>query len=206
MTLRTRQPADLPTHPRTRPRTRISCGTQGCPRRQPLTIAARTSPCAKARRALFRLGILQGPRQEMVLVSAPGATEMTIIARWLAAGFVTIAAFVLSTWICGAVALPTAVPSSAVRWSIASALGVAVAALAALWGHSFATAGHSRGSDAERAPSAGNHTLTTSRGTTHNKIVGATIHGSVTQGRDISMSPPPDPRDRGGSRSPETEA
>ncbi|MFE9429093.1 hypothetical protein ACFYNO_39800 [Kitasatospora sp. NPDC006697] len=60
-------------------------------------------------------------------------------ARWVVAGAVTVAAFAVPTWLCGAVALPGVLADPASRWAVASALGVALAALAALWGHGFAT-------------------------------------------------------------------
>jgi hypothetical protein len=62
------------------------------------------------------------------------------IVRWWVAALVTVAAFSLSTWICGALVLPPMMKNPAVRWGVAAGLGVAMAALAALWGHSYATA------------------------------------------------------------------
>src|SRR5262249_28716384 len=59
------------------------------------------------------------------------------VIRWSAAGLVTVAAFSVPTWACGAVMLPVLIPDAASRWAVAASLGVAVAALAALWGHSF---------------------------------------------------------------------
>jgi hypothetical protein len=58
--------------------------------------------------------------------------------RWVAAALATVAAFSLSTWICGALVLPLVLKDPAIRWGLASALGVAMAALAALWGIGFA--------------------------------------------------------------------
>lgn len=63
--------------------------------------------------------------------------------RWLVAVMVTVAAFAMTTWICGALILPVVMRDPGVRWGVAGACGVAVAALAALWGHSFASAGRS---------------------------------------------------------------
>jgi hypothetical protein len=54
--------------------------------------------------------------------------------RWLVAGVVTVAAFGVSLWLCGAVVLPSMLKSGADRWVVAAGLGVAVAAVAALWG------------------------------------------------------------------------
>jgi hypothetical protein len=66
---------------------------------------------------------------------------MSRAARWLAAVVVTVAAFGVSLWVCGALLLPLVLKSGADRWVVAAGLGVAVAALAALWGASWA--GHS---------------------------------------------------------------
>src|ERR1700730_13005258 len=103
--------------------------------------------------------------------------------RWLVASLVTIAAFAMATSICGALILPTVMKDPGVRWGVAGALGVAVAALAALWGHSFATA--ERSTDAAHTTSAPAPTTTiTGPGTTSNKISG-TFHQPVIQARDI---------------------
>jgi len=76
--------------------------------------------------------------------------------RWLVAVVVTIAAFGVSLWLCGALLLPLILKSEADRWVVAAGLGVAVAALAALWGASWA--GQSEDSSSgpgERSISAG---------------------------------------------------
>ncbi|MFB7355996.1 hypothetical protein [Streptomyces gardneri] len=59
--------------------------------------------------------------------------------RWAGAGFVTVAGFVVPTWLCGVLVLPSVLEDSAIRWSVASALGAAVAALTGMWGYGFAT-------------------------------------------------------------------
>ena len=59
-------------------------------------------------------------------------------ARWLVAVGVMVAAFGVSLWVCGALLLPLWLKSGADRWVVAAGLGVAVAALAALWGASWA--------------------------------------------------------------------
>jgi hypothetical protein len=56
--------------------------------------------------------------------------------RWIVAGVVTVAAFALSTWFGGAVL--GRIHDSGIRWGLASALGLAVSGLAALWGKTFA--------------------------------------------------------------------
>jgi hypothetical protein len=100
---------------------------------------------------------------------------------------VTIAAFALPAWICGALILRPFVDDLGVRWGLAGALGVAVAALAALWGHSFAKSAKSRELDPVDvqgpAPAAG-----TVSGSTHNEISDGTFHGPVLQSGNISGS------------------
>ena len=51
---------------------------------------------------------------------------------------VTMAAFGVSLWVCGALLLPLWLKSEADRWVVAAGLGVAVAALAALGSASWA--------------------------------------------------------------------
>ncbi len=58
--------------------------------------------------------------------------------RWLVALVVTLVAFSGSLWVSGTLLIPIWIKSEADRWVIAAGLGVAVAALAALWGVSFA--------------------------------------------------------------------
>lgn len=67
--------------------------------------------------------------------------------RLVVAGLVTVATFAVVTWVCGAFVLPSMLDSGADRWVVASALGVALAGLAALWGHGFAT-----GTEAKPSP------------------------------------------------------
>ena len=57
---------------------------------------------------------------------------MSRAGRWLVAVVVTVAAFGVSLWVCGALLLPLWLKSGADRWVVAARLGVAVAALAAL--------------------------------------------------------------------------
>jgi len=110
--------------------------------------------------------------------------DMRLIVRWLAAGLVTVTAFAGVTWLCGALVLANAIDDSAARWSVAGGLGVAVAALAALWGHSFAEGGkHSEGLSGSDAPGAGRQ-MDSGSGNTRNKISGGTFYGPVIQGRD----------------------
>jgi hypothetical protein len=97
--------------------------------------------------------------------------------RWLVAVVVTIAAFAAATWVCGAFVL--SMHDGGVRWGIAGGLGAAVAALAALWGHSYATA------EDQQPPAESAHAAPPDTGRTSNKISGGTFHGPVIQGRDI---------------------
>lgn len=72
-------------------------------------------------------------------VRVPGGQMQTMI-RWLAAISVTIGAFVIGLYGAGSLVLPLWVKSGADRWVIAAGFGVALAALAALWGVNFAQA------------------------------------------------------------------
>jgi len=113
---------------------------------------------------------------------------MKPVVRWLVAGTVTIGAFALVAWVCGAVILTEFMKDPGVRWGVAGAVGVAVAALAALWGQSFATA---EGTSKAASCDAGRTTVPGSEsGDTGNIISGGTFHGSVIQGRNISLSQP----------------
>ncbi len=59
--------------------------------------------------------------------------------RWCLAGLVVVAAFGAATWVSAVFLLPPVIKSEADRWVVAAGLGVAVAALAAMWGQSWAT-------------------------------------------------------------------
>lgn len=59
--------------------------------------------------------------------------------RWTVAAAVTLTSFAAVTWICGALLLAPWLKDPASRWGLAGAAGVALAALAALWGKGFAT-------------------------------------------------------------------
>jgi hypothetical protein len=67
-----------------------------------------------------------------------GWETMSRAGRWLVAVAVTIAAFGVSLWMCGALLLPLWLKSGADRWVVAAGVGVAVAALAALGSASWA--------------------------------------------------------------------
>jgi hypothetical protein len=114
------------------------------------------------------------------------------MARWTAAAAVTIAAFAAATSICGALVLPALkVHDPAVRWGIAGGLGVAVAALAALWGASYATAephqpqpGPTPGSASPVPPGPAS---SSGEDETNNDISGGTFQQPVIQGRDFGI-------------------
>jgi hypothetical protein len=55
------------------------------------------------------------------------------------AASVTALTFAIPTWLSGVLVLPSMLKDSATRWGLASALGTALAALAATWGYGFAT-------------------------------------------------------------------
>jgi hypothetical protein len=59
--------------------------------------------------------------------------------RWLIAGLVTLAAFVVTAWLSGALILPLFLTSSGDRWALASGIGGATAVFAATWGQWWAT-------------------------------------------------------------------
>jgi hypothetical protein len=105
------------------------------------------------------------------------------IVRWGLAGLVTVAAFAATTWICGALILPIMTPDPDIRWSIAGGAGLAVAALAALWGQGFATAPQE---NADRDGHAEIEDKTRESPRVDNKIVGTIQGGQVIQGGDFS--------------------
>ncbi len=105
---------------------------------------------------------------------------MTQVARWLLAGLVTVAAFATVTWLCGGLILPVFTLDPDLRWSIAGGAGVAVAALAALWGQGFATRSRDDVGDDRPAPA----TEVPESGDVRNEIKGD-VSGQVVQGRDF---------------------
>jgi hypothetical protein len=72
------------------------------------------------------------------VLEGTGWETMSRARRWLVAVVVTVAAFGVSLWVCGALLLPLWLKSGPDRWVVAAGLGVAVAALAALGGASWA--------------------------------------------------------------------
>lgn len=73
--------------------------------------------------------------------------------RWVVAGLVTTATLAVPVWLGGAVVLPPLVGDPAIRWSLASALGTALAALSASWGYGYATRARPANGRATTSPS-----------------------------------------------------
>ncbi len=111
---------------------------------------------------------------------------MKRVVRWAVAAAVTVVAFALATWVSGALILPVFMKDAGIRWGVAGSLGVAVAALAAMWGQSFATSGQPAETTSNGPPGAAPTTTATGAGSTRNKISRGTFHAPVIQGRDIS--------------------
>lgn len=120
---------------------------------------------------------------------------MERISKWWLAGLATLAAFSATTWICGALVLAAFRIDSPTRWGIAGGAGVAVAALAALWGASFAS--RSEDKTGEQEPTRPTATAVECDGV-HNVIKGDVVGGSVLQGRDfhgpVTLGPNNPPR------------
>ena len=106
--------------------------------------------------------------------------------RWTVASLVTIVTFAVASWLAGALLLPPFMKDPAIRWGLAGGFGVAVAALAALWGHSFAVVERPSELVADGDQDAAAKAVTTQAGSTHNEISGGIFHGPVIQGRDFS--------------------
>jgi len=99
------------------------------------------------------------------------------ILRWWIAGLVVAATFAVTTWAGGAYVLPLVMKSSSDRWVIAAGVGVAIAALAGLWGQSWATRESSPASAPPSKPSdaTGNRTISA-----HGNIIGIASTGDNT--------------------------
>jgi hypothetical protein len=80
--------------------------------------------------------------------------RMSRAGRWLVAVVVTVAAFGVCLWVCGALVLPLWLKSGSDRWVVAAGLGVAVAALAALGCASWAGRSEDSSSDSSSGPGA----------------------------------------------------
>jgi hypothetical protein len=89
------------------------------------------------------------------------------VLRWFVAVVVSLLAFAVGTWVAGAIVLPHLVADHADRWVIAAGCGVAVAALAAMWGYRYATADAADAPDARESaepvvPAAGERSISVS--------------------------------------------
>jgi hypothetical protein len=113
-------------------------------------------------------------------------------ARWLTAGLAVAAAFAIPTLLCGAFILADALKDPAVRWTVACSAGVALAALAALWGNSFAADGHSENKPGSGAtePARSDDVNTRAKSSNQNKIENGIFFGSVFQGNRIFVGEP----------------
>lgn len=107
--------------------------------------------------------------------------DMKQLTRWFVAALVTIAAFAVATWACEVFILLTLTRDPGVRWSISGGVGVAVSALAALWGHGFASeAREVAGQEGRAGSSTAGHPEDV-----HNEITGGVQGGHVIQARDV---------------------
>lgn len=93
--------------------------------------------------------------------------------RWWLAGLVTVAVFAVTAWVLAAFVLPPVMASAGDRWVVAAGAGTAVAALAALWGQSWATRVEAGTSDADA-------------GSKSRRVPGPGGDRSVTAGGDIT--------------------
>ena len=105
------------------------------------------------------------------------------VGRWAVGALVTVTAFGVAAWLAGAWILVPVIASSADRWVVASGLGVAVAALAALWGHSYATKEH----EAPPQPAVGDSGKTAGEGgVENNTFIGPTAIQQGEHGRQFN--------------------
>lgn len=100
--------------------------------------------------------------------------------RWFLAAVVTTLAFVMPTLVCGVWILVPVLPDGGTRWGVASGLGVALAALAALWGHGFATGDTQKSEERSSLPNAGVRALGGRA-----VAVGGSVRGGVITGDGV---------------------
>ena len=91
--------------------------------------------------------------------------------RWAVAALVTGGVLAAVTWASGALVLPLWIKDSGNRWVIATAAGLALSGLAALWGKSYATARQDE-SPPRAVAASGSRSV----------AVGGDLSGSVTTG------------------------
>jgi hypothetical protein len=102
------------------------------------------------------------------------------VGRWAVAAGVTGSVFGFSTWLAGAYVLPLWVGDNGSRWVIATAAGMALGSIAALWGKSFATARPDEQTASREVTAFGTHSI----------AVGGDLNGTASTGGGI----PPGPR------------
>jgi hypothetical protein len=110
---------------------------------------------------------------------------MRTIGRWAVGFIAVIGAFAIPAWFCGALVLRDVLKDSGVRWGVATAAGLAVAAFVALWAYGFVT---SDGED--ESPE---HGESASAGDVKNSIKakGSLFLGPVLQGKKITYNADP---------------
>jgi hypothetical protein len=110
---------------------------------------------------------------------------MRIIGRWAVAFMAVIAAFAIPAWLCGVLALRDVFKDPGVRWGVATAAGLAVAAFVALWAYGFVTSG------SEDDPP--EHGEQARAGNVKNSIKakGSIFLGPVLQGEEITYNADP---------------
>jgi hypothetical protein len=110
---------------------------------------------------------------------------MRTIERWAVGFIAVIAAFAIPAWLCGALALRDVLKDSGVRWGVATAAGLAVAAFVALWAYGFVTSG------SEDEPP--EHGGSARAGNVKNSIKtkGSLFLGPVLQGEEITYNADP---------------
>ena len=116
---------------------------------------------------------------------------MRTFGRWVVAFIAVIAAFAIPAWLCGALVLRDVLKDSGVRWGVATAAGLAVAAFVALWAYGFVTSG-SEDESPEHSESARSGNVKNSI-----KAKGSVFLGPVLQGKKITYhSDPPKQSDQ----------
>jgi hypothetical protein len=120
---------------------------------------------------------------------------MGAVSRWIVAFLAVIAAFAVPAWLSDALILPHVIKDPGVRWGVATAPGLAVAAFVALWAYDHVKRGKDGGPAEPGEPAEGSapHPAGTGRGNTRNTIKGGLFTGPVIQGRDVRYDPDPKP-------------
>ncbi len=103
--------------------------------------------------------------------------------RLCVAGLITVASSGVVIWVAGAFVLPTMLRSDADRWVVAAALGGAVAAIAALCGHSWATREDASASDDKESSDSVDGRRISAKGQ-RSIVAGGDISGIASTGND----------------------